>query len=77
MLFGSLFDGLVPGLFCERDGALPTDQKWQLNAAKWVARHQLSVAQCYRPSPYPSGAEGVSRVESISDPLTPVFYCGS
>jgi hypothetical protein len=132
MLFGGLFDILVPDLFCERDGALPTERKCQLNAAKWVARHHLSVARCYRKcfvdarsggdvntcmppatapgllacleaartktganidkycdetrypdaapecsSPYPSGAEWASRVESISDPLIPVFYCGS
>jgi hypothetical protein len=70
MLFGSLFDGLVPDLFCERDGALPTARVSRMRRTRYPDAAP-------RPSPYPSGAEWVSRVESISDPLTPVFYCGS
>jgi hypothetical protein len=46
--FASTVDALVPGLFCERDGAAATEQKCQLNAAKRVAKHHVTVAKCYR-----------------------------
>jgi hypothetical protein len=40
-------DSFMPGFFCERAGAVPVEQKCQLNTAKIVAKYFYSAHKCY------------------------------